>query len=1634
MAARQVSASQAHRLQTELNLLTQLPRNKRCADCNVELSAGASWADALHGVFICKACSGAHRALGPHDATVKSVGLDTWTEELVTMMRVNGNAHVNRVHEKYVPPGLRKPDAMSPATAREQWVRAKYVLRMFSLPPPSDARGMAVSPHGTTMRNLGLQLAKGAKAQGAGGGSNADGAAAADRLVEHFAVVGVDFSDATQVRVGDRGSGSGSAVGDGGTSFPAPLRMRPKVLDSFPQERAHQLPQHIGMFCFPSYNDSGGVVLRHSPPPPSLHAFALTDVAGNRLYGSALIVHEQLSSDETAELIQLGYTAGHAASTSQSGASNTHADDGAAGTVTGPSGSQLRRKLSAPSLWQPVALVLLQRLPLLTLQRRFLCQLYRASLSSAPLPLERYIANIVCEAPLPPSGEVRVLVSLPEAACAVWRPPDNRLPLADFSYAALFGAVPAQVVLTAFALLLAERKLAIISASTALLLPATEALLSLLAPFRWQGIYIPVCPVAIATELMHAPVPFVVGLDASYIERTPPNQRPTDVAFLDLDKGVLLQPSAVGAVAPAYSEVGDPEREVRASFLPEREATKLRAALATHVYTKLLQYTTEFHHARGGRPPPPNNRVAKRQSMRPVADASAGVASFLACADHAFPNGMPPILHWAAEDGGTGAHADSVQQEPHVLEPFAVGGMNTGGSTQRAQSSATLSATGSSSAVLQAANTAGQHSGTGANGIVHGGEVDAFSASGGPGGGGSGGTLKGPGRRGSGMATADGPNDQFVAGELGMEVGAVRAAFLRFFVSLLRMYRRFISVPQSRAEKEREQAKVAAASAEKEAKQASSKLQSLLRAAPSEAVTAPLESVNGNGVEEVLTGACMSKPTGVGEADVVAPIEAPPCRPHPDAISNAAHDVDVGGDLSDGSDAEDEILDFDRAAFLESTKLGAGSDEAWLVDAFVRSQMFEAFLEEAALGAPNAVFFDEHIVAKLQRGRFTKVGLRAGMGKATSSVLGRLKRNKGGSRAASSGGNPQVEQPTSTGLGASSNTPFLDEDRDPTETFFAPQPSGRGLPVGRTFGPFPARFPRQLDAELVGELRNPRRLLPKALAHANTGGAATRDVMDLRLQRRERRFYRQYFARAEKQQRTTRHNADVAYLSQTLGVPRERAETALGASNDVRHDAAEWLLHADRAKAADPMGDTASLDDTADHAALPMRKDSVGCVSANQLDTERRFRAVNRAVSAAQARFRGATTRSTLALQRLAAVIPHAVLLQATWRAYTTRQRTATARKRWLRGLHIALARAWDSAGECLLYRSYFWDEFVAEGSSAYDTTSMLQQAGPEDRALYALLSLQRPRRGSGSGTPGAGADDAALSQRASREIVAMPSAMMVSRAALPQFLKLAILRDEMMRITATAQRENGGNGVAVTTAQPRTRTRGRSAAAATVWQARDRADVARFLNAVLPLCSVSAGAAVAADSPIEVTLPTGPHTIAEASEDDEVLPVATIEDAKKVPRRRLSSAAKRVSGMGVGALPTMEVDPECEGVIVDEGDLELVVTEERGALYGGLQRCNEAVKDAMYLAFGLATAGKKKKRTLADTLWRLPAAVPPQNPMHEIAMDTRRGSIEAEDAELEDTAKLLAIVAASARAVLLLEPWVREQAEGLWG
>lgn len=77
------------------------------------------------------------------------------------------------------------------------------------------------------------------------------------------------------------------------------------------------------------------------------------------------------------------------------------ADGGAAPTVGH------HHRPSMPPLHAPTALVLLSHYPFYTVYARFLQQLYRISLSEAPVPIERYISNFCCEVPLPPQGQVR---------------------------------------------------------------------------------------------------------------------------------------------------------------------------------------------------------------------------------------------------------------------------------------------------------------------------------------------------------------------------------------------------------------------------------------------------------------------------------------------------------------------------------------------------------------------------------------------------------------------------------------------------------------------------------------------------------------------------------------------------------------------------------------------------------------------------------------------------------------------------------------------------------------------------------------------------------------------------------------------------------------------------------------------------------------------------------------------------------------------------------------------------------------------------------------------------------------------------------------------------------------------------
>ena len=75
----------------------------------------------------------------------------------------------------------------------------------------------------------------------------------------------------------------------------------------------------------------------------------------------------------------------------------------------------------------------------------FLKDLFHASLSSSPVPLERQVQYFLLETPLPPLGKVEVRLQLSNQTMLVSRPPLNRLPMVDFSYRPLFASLSTDI-------------------------------------------------------------------------------------------------------------------------------------------------------------------------------------------------------------------------------------------------------------------------------------------------------------------------------------------------------------------------------------------------------------------------------------------------------------------------------------------------------------------------------------------------------------------------------------------------------------------------------------------------------------------------------------------------------------------------------------------------------------------------------------------------------------------------------------------------------------------------------------------------------------------------------------------------------------------------------------------------------------------------------------------------------------------------------------------------------------------------------------------------------------------------------------------------------------------------------------
>ncbi|KAK1755694.1 hypothetical protein QBC47DRAFT_380998 [Echria macrotheca] len=120
--------------------LLKLEANKVCADC--KRNKHPRWASWNLGVFVCIRCSGIHRGMGTHISRVKSVDLDSWTDEQLQSILSWGNARANKYWEAKLAPGHVPSEAKI-----ENFIRTKYELKRWvmdgPMPDPStlDAEG-----------------------------------------------------------------------------------------------------------------------------------------------------------------------------------------------------------------------------------------------------------------------------------------------------------------------------------------------------------------------------------------------------------------------------------------------------------------------------------------------------------------------------------------------------------------------------------------------------------------------------------------------------------------------------------------------------------------------------------------------------------------------------------------------------------------------------------------------------------------------------------------------------------------------------------------------------------------------------------------------------------------------------------------------------------------------------------------------------------------------------------------------------------------------------------------------------------------------------------------------------------------------------------------------------------------------------------------------------------------------------------------------------------------------------------------------------------------------------------------------------------------------------------------------------
>ncbi|KAM4614736.1 DENN domain-containing protein 5B isoform 5-T5 [Polymixia lowei] len=384
------------------------------------------------------------------------------------------------------------------------------------------------------------------------GSASASGAAPC-RFAHYFVVCGIDT---------ETGLEPDELAGENFEQSPLKRTFKSKVLAHYP-ENVEWNPfdqDAVNMLCMPK-----GLSFRTQADQrePRFHSFIITKEDGSRTYGFVHTFYEEVTSPQICSAMQTLYqmhNAEHVSAnpSSSSSSSSSSSMDSLASSLdeadspsppTSSSSSSSRGgggyDASRDTLYVSKALCLITPMPFMHACRSFLSQLHRAVTDASgppPLPLESYVHNILYEVPLPPPGRSLKFHGVYEPV-ACQRPGPGELPLAEFPLGDAFSLLGAENLVQLFTCTLLEMQILLYSQDYHRLMTVAEGITTLLFPFQWQHVYVPILPASLL-HFLDAPVPYLMGLqskegtDRSKLELP----QEANLCFVDIDNHCIELP------------------------------------------------------------------------------------------------------------------------------------------------------------------------------------------------------------------------------------------------------------------------------------------------------------------------------------------------------------------------------------------------------------------------------------------------------------------------------------------------------------------------------------------------------------------------------------------------------------------------------------------------------------------------------------------------------------------------------------------------------------------------------------------------------------------------------------------------------------------------------------------------------------------------------------------------------------------------------------------------------------------------------------------------------------------------------------------------------------------------------------